>query len=64
MTAAVEGGEWSAAHPGRTLPLAKKTLYSFYRRLVGPRPGLDRYGKSHPYQDSIADCPARSRSLY
>jgi len=28
MTAALEGGEWSAARPGRTLPL-------FYRRLDG-----------------------------
>jgi len=32
MTAALEGGEWSAAHSGRTLPLGK-TLYPFYRRL-------------------------------
>jgi len=23
MTAALEGGEWSAAHPGRTLPPGK-----------------------------------------
>ena len=29
-------GEWSAARPGRTLPLGK-TRYPFYRRLVGPQ---------------------------
>ena len=36
MTAALEGGEWSAARPGRTLPLGK-TWYPFYRRLGGPQ---------------------------
>jgi len=36
MTAALEGGEWSAAHPGRTLPPGK-TRYPFYRRLGGPQ---------------------------
>jgi len=36
MTAALEGGERSAARPGRTLPLGK-TQYSFYRRLGGPQ---------------------------
>ena len=34
MTAALEGGEWSAARPGRTLP-PEKTQYPFYRRLGG-----------------------------
>ena len=34
MTAALEGGEWSAARPGRTLPPGK-TRYPFYRRLGG-----------------------------
>ena len=40
MTAALEGGEWSVACPGRTLPPGK-TRYPFYRRLGGPqgRPG-------------------------
>ena len=32
MTAALEGGEWSAARPGRILPPGK-TRYPFYRRL-------------------------------
>jgi len=36
MTAAVEGGEWSAARPGRTLPPGK-TRYTFYKRLGGPQ---------------------------
>ena len=36
MTAALEGGEWSAACPGRTLPPGK-TRYLFYRRLGGPQ---------------------------
>jgi len=40
MSAALEGGEWSAAHPGRTLPPGK-TGYPFYRRLGGPQ---DRSG--------------------
>ena len=34
MTAALEGGESSAARPGRTLP-PRKTRYAFYRRLGG-----------------------------
>jgi len=34
MTAALEGGEWSAACPGRNLPLGE-TRYPFYRRLDG-----------------------------
>ena len=36
MTAALEGGEWSAARPGRTLPRGT-TRYPFYRRLGGPQ---------------------------
>ena len=34
MTAALEGGEWSAARPGHNLPPGK-TRYQFYRRLGG-----------------------------
>ena len=36
MTAALEEGQWSAAHPGRTLHPGK-TRYPFYRRLGGPQ---------------------------
>ena len=41
MAAALEGGEWLAARPGRTLPPGK-TQYSLYRRLGEPhgRSGL------------------------
>jgi len=36
MTAALEGGEWSVARSGRTLPPGK-TRHPFYRRLGGPQ---------------------------
>ena len=36
MIAALEGGEWSAARPGRTLPPGK-TRYPLYRGLDGPQ---------------------------
>ena len=36
MTAALEGGEWSTARPGHSLPPGK-TRYPFYRRLGGPQ---------------------------
>ena len=36
MTAALEGGKWSAARPGRTLP-PEKIRYPLYRRLGGPQ---------------------------
>jgi len=58
ITAALEGGEWSASRPSRTL-LPGKTRYPFYRRLGGPRAGLTG-GKSRPHRDSIPDLPARS----
>ena len=59
MTAALEGGEWSAARPGRTLPLAK-TRYPFYIE-VGWAPGpVWTGGKSRPHWDLIPDRPARS----
>ena len=36
MTAALEGGEWPAARPGRNLPPGK-TRYPFYRRQGVPQ---------------------------
>jgi hypothetical protein len=36
MTSALEGGEWSEARLGRTLPPGK-TRYTLYRRLGGPQ---------------------------
>ena len=41
MTTVLEGGEWSAAHPGHTLP-PRKTRYPSYRRLGGHN---GRYGQ-------------------
>ena len=41
MTAALEGGECSAARPGRTLPPGN-TRYSFHRRLGGPQGRSER----------------------
>jgi len=45
MTAALEGGEWSAARPSLTLP-PRKTRYPFYRRLGGPQ---DRSGRAENF---------------
>ena len=63
MTAALEGGEWSAARPGRNLPPGK-TRYPFYRRLGEPQGRSERAEKSRPHRDSIPDRPAHSQSLY
>ena len=63
MTAALEGGEWSAARPGRTL-LRGKTRYPFYRRLGGPQGRSGRTEKSRPHLDSIPNRPVPSQSLY
>ena len=51
MTAALE---WSAARPGRTLPLGK-TRYPFYRRLGGPQ---DRSGRA----ENLVPTGIRSRT--
>jgi hypothetical protein len=37
LTSALDGGEWSASRPGRTLPWEKDPWYLFYRRLGGPQ---------------------------
>ena len=63
MTAGLEGGEWSAARPGRTLPPGKNR-YPFHRRLGGPQGRCGRAGKSRLHRDSIPDRPVRSQSLY
>ena len=63
MTAALEGGEWSAARPGRTLPPGK-TRYPLYRRLGGPQDRSGRAEKSLPHRYSIPARPARRQSLY
>jgi hypothetical protein len=63
MTTALEGGEWSAELPGRTLPRERPSTHCT-GGWVGPRAGLDWCGKSRPHRDSIPDRPAHSHSLY
>ena len=46
MTAALEGGEWSAEHPGRILPPGKTPTH-FTGGWVGPWAGLDRLPLGH-----------------
>ena len=41
MTAALEGGEWSASRPGRTLPPGERPSTHCTGGWVGPRAGLD-----------------------
>ena len=59
MTAALEGGEWSAERPGRTLPPGKEPVPILQEAgwATGP---VWTGGKSHPHRDSIPDRPARS----
>jgi len=63
MIAALEGGEWSAARPGRTLPPGK-TRYPFYRRLGVPQGRSGRTENLVPTGIRSPDRPARSQSLY
>ena len=55
MTAALEGGEWSAARSGRTL-LPGKTRYPLYKRLGGPQ---GRSGRA----ENLVPTGIRSRTL-
>ena len=63
MTAALEGGEWSAARPGSTLSPGKEPVPILQEAGWAPGPFWTG-GKSRPYWDSIPDRPARSQSLY
>ena len=64
MTAALEGGEWSASRPGRTLPPGKKDAVQILKE-YGWAPGpVWTGGKSRPHRDSNPDRPARSQLLY
>ena len=63
MTAALEGGEWSAARSGRTLP-PEKTRYPFYRRLGGPQGWSGRAENLVHTGIGSPDRPVRSQSLY
>ena len=60
---ALEFVEGSDFRPGRTLP-PWKTRYPLYRRLGGPRAGLDRCEKSRPHRDSIPVPSSQYHSLY
>ena len=62
MTAALEGGEWSAARPGRTLPPGKDPVPVLQEAGRAPGPGWTG-GKSRPHRDSIPNRPARSQSF-
>ena len=55
MTAALEGGEWSAARSGHTLP-PEKTRYQFYRMLGGPQ---GRFGRA----ENLVITGIRSRTV-
>ena len=55
MTATLEGGEWSAARSGRTLPPGK-TRYPFYRRLGGSQ------GRS-AWAENLVPSGIRSRTV-
>jgi len=59
MTATLEGGEWSAARPGRTLPTGKDPVPILQEAGWAPGP-IWTGGKSRPHRDSIPDRPARS----
>jgi len=60
MTAVLEGGEWSAARPGRTLPPGKTQVPILQEAGWAPGP-VWTGGKSRPHRDSIPDRPARSQ---
>jgi hypothetical protein len=63
MTAALEGGEWSAARPGPHFTPGEKPVLILQE--AGWAPGLVwTDGKSRPHQYSIPDRPVRSQSLY
>ena len=59
MTAALEGGEWSAARPGRTLPPRKDPVPILQEAGWAPGP-VWTGGKPRPHRESIPDRPARS----
>jgi hypothetical protein len=62
LNSALEGGERSPSHPGRTFP-PRKTLYPLYRRLGGPQgqPGQVRRISPPPGFDPRTVQPVGSR---
>jgi len=63
MTAALEGSEWSAARPGRTLPPGK-TRYPFYRRLGGTQGRSERAENLVPTGIRSRTVQSVTQSLY
>jgi len=59
MTAALEGGEWSAARPGRTLPPGKDPVPIVQEAGWNPGP-VWMGGIYRPHRDSFPERPARS----
>jgi hypothetical protein len=63
LTSTLEGGVWSASHPGRLYPRERPGTHCI-GGWVGPGAGMDRCGKSRPVGIRSLDLPARSESLY
>jgi len=63
MTAALEGGEWSAARPGPHFTPGKD-LAPILQEAGWASGPVWTGGKTRPHWDSIPDRPARSQSLY
>jgi len=59
MSTTLEGGEWSTARSGRTLPPGKDPVPIIQEAGWAPGP-VWTGGKSHLHRDSISDRPARS----
>ena len=59
MTAALEGGEWSAAQPWPHFALGKDPVPILLEAGRAPGP-VWTGGKSRPRRDSVPDRPARS----
>jgi hypothetical protein len=64
MPMALEGGEWSAAWPGRTLPPGKDSVPIVQGAGWAPGPVWAGVKNLAPTGIRSADRPARSRSLY
>ena len=63
MTAALEGGEWSASRPGRTL-LVGKTWYPSQRRMGGPQGRSGRAENISPPGFDSRNVQSVAQSLY
>jgi hypothetical protein len=63
LTAALEGGVWSASRPCRLYPRERPGTHCT-GGWVGPGAGLDRCGKSRPTGIRFPDLRGRSESLY